>query len=186
MPDCRLIIVAEGITDVKILRLLLRNELPAAMRFFAGQGRESLVTLARNLLVHEGDPVLLVMDIATRELASREEILAQVMRALSAVAMPGAFQVFSFTPEIEIAFFEAPAALERVLNTKLTDKVLKEGLANPKPTLQQLLSAASIPSTEALIRRLDEEAIQALSRGKQAMAFRQVVQAFCRLETIEA
>src|SRR4051812_25107701 len=115
MPAESLTLVVERKTDVLIIRTLLHNELKTGMRFFAGQGRESLVTLARNLLVHEGDPVLLVMDVANAELQSRNELVMEVMRVLSTVGAPGMFQVFTFIPEIEIVFFEAPHALQRAL-----------------------------------------------------------------------
>lgn len=80
MPAEKLIIVTEGKTDVLIIRALLNKELTAGMRFFAGQGRESLVTLGRNLLVHEGGPVLLVMDFSTAELQFKDEMLAKTLR----------------------------------------------------------------------------------------------------------
>jgi hypothetical protein len=182
MPAERLIIVVEGKSDVLIIRALLSAELRSWMRFFAGQGRESLITLARNLLVHEGGPVLLVMDVATAELPSRDEMVAEAMRALSTVGAPGMFQVFTFVPEIESVFFEAPDALQRALGTSLPADVLEECRVKPKAVLQRLLAGAHIPNTEALIRKLDEEAIASLSRGKQAMALRETLRAFCRPE----
>ncbi len=182
MPADRLIIVTEGKTDVLIIRKLLSAELTCGIRFFAAQGRESLVTLGRNLLVHEGGPVLLVMDVATAELQSRGDMTAETMRALGAVGAPGAFDVFAFTPEIEVVFFEAPDALQRVLKTTLTVNVLKEGLVKPKPTLMQLMVEVGIPNTEVLIRKFDEEATQSISRGKQAMALREKVRTFCRVD----
>jgi hypothetical protein len=180
----RLIIVAERKTDVIILRTLLSAELTTAMRFFAAQGRESLVTIGRNLLVHEGGPVLLVMDVATVELQFHDEMLAQAMRALSAVGAPGTFEVFAFTPEIEIVFFEAPDALQRALGTKPPINVLEEGRAAPKRTLKRLMAEANVPNLEAMIRKLDAQAIESLSCGKQAMALRERVRAFCQLDSV--
>lgn len=183
MPAERLIIVAEGKTDVLIIRVLLSAEVTTGMRFFAAQGRESLVSLARNLLVHEGGLVLLVMDIATAELHSRGQRVADVMRALSTVGAPGMFQVFTFTPEIEIVFFEAPDALQRVLGTPLPGEVLEEGRRKPKATLVRLMAEAKIPDMDSLLRKLDGEAIELLSRGQQAMALREMVRAFWRVDT---
>lgn len=179
-PCDKLIIVVEGKTDVLILRVLLHNELTNGMRFFAGQGRESLVTLARNLLVHEGEPVLLVMDIATAEVQSRDEMVAETLRALSTVGAPSMFQVFTFVPEIEIVFFEAPDVLQRVLGTTLPQPALEEARLKPKSVLHGLLDEAKIPNLEALLRKLDEEAIEALSRGEQAVALKEAVRVFRR------
>jgi hypothetical protein len=184
MPAEKLIIVTEGKTDVLIIRALLNKELTTGMRFFAAQGRESLVTLGRNLLVHEGDPVFMVMDVATAELPIRDAMVAEAMRALSTIGAPGTFQVFVFTPEIEIVFFEAPDALQRVLGTTLPPPTLKEGQVKPKPVLNRLLAEAKIPNTEVLIRKMDEQAIQSLSSGKQAAALREKISAFCRLESL--
>ena len=185
MPADKLIIVAEGRTDVLLMRLLLSKELTTGMRFFAGQGRESLATLARNLLVHEGGPLLLVMDVATAELPFQDELLAQAMQTLSTVGTPGSFQVFTFTPEIEIIFFEAPDAVQRVLGIPLSAGVLEEGQACPKIILHRLLNEAGVPNVDVLIRKLsqDEEAIEILCRGKQAIALREKVKTFRRVET---
>ena len=184
MPAEKLIIVTEGKTDVLIIRALLNKELTAGMRFFAGQGRESLVTLGRNLLVHEGGPVLLVMDFSTAELQFKDEMLAKTLRALSAVGVPGTFEVFTFTPEIEIVFFEAPDALQRAIGTVLTAQTLEEGRRSPKTKLDGMLKDAKIPNTESLVRKMDEQAIQSLYSGKQATALREKVRAFCRLESL--
>jgi hypothetical protein len=184
MPAEKLIIVTEGKSDVPIIRILLGGELTSGMRFFAGQGRESLVTLGRNLLVHEGGPVLLVMDVSTAEMRFKDEMLAQTMRALSAVGVPGTFEVFAFTPEIEIVFFEAPETLQRAMGTALPAQTLEEGRRSPKATLERILKEANIPNTDSLIRKLDEQAIQSLSSGKQATALRGKVRAFCRLESL--
>jgi len=184
MPAEKLIIVTEGKTDVLIIRTLLNKELTAGMRFFAGQGRESLVTLGRNLLVHEGGPILLVMDVSTAELQFKDEMLAKTLRALSAVGVPGTFEVFTFTPEIEIVFFEAPDALERAIVTIQAAHTLEEGRRSPKATLEQILKEEKIPNLESLMRKLDEQAIQSLSSGKQATALRDKIRAFWRLESL--
>ena len=182
MPHDRPIVVTEGKTDALIIRTLLNKDLKTGMRFFAAQGRESLVTLGRNLLVHEGDPVLLVMDVATAELPYRDEMVAETMRALSTFGAPGTFQVFVFTPEIEIVFFEAPEVLEKMFGTPITRCTLEEGRVKPKSVLNRLQTESHNSSMEALIRKLDEQAIESLSHGKQAMALTEQIRAFCRLE----
>lgn len=93
------------------------------------------------------------------------------------------FQVFTFVPEIEIVFFEAPDALQRALGVTLPPPALEEGRLKPKSVLHRLLAEARIPNLEALIRKLDEEAIEALSRGKQAVALKEAVRAFRRATT---
>lgn len=184
MPATKLIVVSEGKSDVLILRSILHKELREGVRFFAAQGRESLVTLGRNLLVHEGGPVLLVMDIATAELPIRDEKVAEMLRALSTIGAPGLFDVFVFTPEIEVVFFEAPAALQRATGITVPEALVAEGLAHPKAMLGRFLAQVQMPNTEVLIRKLDDTALDALCRGSQATALREKVRVFTRLDSL--
>lgn len=58
-------VIVEGLTDAKILRAILGEALSKKVQIFAGQGRASLATVGRNILFHEGGPVLLVRDSET-------------------------------------------------------------------------------------------------------------------------
>jgi hypothetical protein len=100
-------IVAERPDDTQLIRTMLHKALPASTRFFATRRQVSLVTIGRNLLVDEGGPVLLVMDADTLSPQLRDERQSLAMFAMSRVATPDQFQVFSFVPEIEVVFFEA-------------------------------------------------------------------------------
>jgi hypothetical protein len=124
------------------------------------------------------------MDISTAELQFKDEMLAKTLRALSAVGVPGTFEVFTFTPEIEIVFFEAPDALQRAIGTVLASHTLEEGRRSPKTKLEGILKDARIPNMESFIGKMNEQAIQSLSTGKQAAALREKVRAFCRLESL--
>jgi hypothetical protein len=184
MPATKLIIVTEGLSDVRILRSILYKELHESMRFFAAQGRETLTTLGRNLLVHEGGPVLLVMDVATSELPIRDEKVAEMLRAMSTIGAPGLFDVFVFTPEIEAVFFEAPAALQRATGIEVPEALITEGMGHPKTMLGRFLAQAKIPNIEVLIRKMDDTALEALSRGNQATALRERVRVFNRADSL--
>ena len=63
-----LTIVVEGRLDAILLRRLFSKYEAIPLRFYAAQGRESLATLGRNILVHEVRPVLIVMDADTLDL----------------------------------------------------------------------------------------------------------------------
>src|SRR5262249_35885795 len=144
-------IIVEGPADAQIVRAILGEDLAKQARFFASQGRVSLATIGRNVLVHEGGPVLLVMDSETLD-----PQLAAELQALNRVAMSGAitsgaqipvltaapasqFNVFTFVPEIEAVFFDAPQVLARLLGKAPPEEKLKEGRLVPKQTLSELL-----------------------------------------------
>ena len=71
-----LYIVVEEPADAHIIRGILGKELAGKLRFFAASGRLSLATVGRNILVHEGGPVLLVMDADTRNQQLVERLYA--------------------------------------------------------------------------------------------------------------
>src|SRR5262245_6494788 len=113
-------IIVEGATDAQIIRAILGKTLSNKVRIFAGQGRASLATVGRNVLFHEGGPVLLVMDSATLDPQLTAELQSMTRVAMTGaltsgiplsvrtVAEPQRFRVFTFVPEIEAVFFEAP------------------------------------------------------------------------------
>jgi hypothetical protein len=175
MPSSCLLIVTEGINDVRLLRTILHGHLMGDTRYFAAQGRVSLATVARNLLVDEGGPVLVVMDADTLKPHLWQERQSMVRLAMSAVGVPGLFDVFTFVPEMEVVFFEVPATLEKVIGSPVPPEMLEEGRLAPKRTLARILAAASIPNLEALIQKLDEPAMENLAKGSQAASLREKV-----------
>src|SRR4051794_13028787 len=119
-------IIVEGVTDAQIIRAILGEALSKKVRIFAGQGRASLATVGRNVLFHEGGPVLLVMDSDTLDPQLTAELQSMTGVAMSGAitsgvrppvppsADPPPFRVFTFVPEIEVVLFEAPEVLERL------------------------------------------------------------------------
>lgn len=172
-----LTIVVEGKTDAQLVRALLGKELAERLRFFASQGRASLATVGRNLLVHEGTPVLIVMDADTRNPHLAQERQALTRMALCGVAPEELCKVFAFIPEIEVVFFEAPQALEQVLGTKLSEEMVNDGLIVPKEALSRLLGEGQPVSDYAtFMTRIAPQVAGALASGKQATALRAVVE----------
>jgi hypothetical protein len=124
------------------------------------------------------------MDAETLSPHLRQELESMAMLAMSGVAAPGLFQVFTFVPEIEVVFFESPAALARALGGPMSPATIEEGQLAPKKTLTQLLKGAKIPDLAALLRKLDEPAIETLAQGSQARAMTEKVRALCRFVTV--
>ena len=91
-------LIVEGRSDAVILRKLLGEKIPTPFRFFASQGRMSLTSLARNVLVHEPDPVVIILDADTAT-ASKAE--SEQANALESMYPSTRYRVFAFTPSLD-------------------------------------------------------------------------------------
>jgi hypothetical protein len=185
----RLKVVVEGPSDAQIVRGIAGKDLARRLRVFGGQGRASLATVGRNLLVHEGGPVLLVMDSDTLNPQLTAELQSINIVALSGAVSSGVplpeypawparhFQVFTFVPEIEAVFFESPGALERVLGRKPPPEKVREGHLAPKETLCELIrSGNGCRDYPALLAGLDQQTWDAIVTGKQAKALKACIE----------
>jgi hypothetical protein len=183
MADSKLLSVVEGKTDATAIRAILGADLARRARVFAAQGRTSLVTVARNLFFHEGGPVLIVMDADTTTAHMVEEQKALTRSAVESL-IPGSMngrdrgvEVFAFVPDIEVIFFEAPLALERLLGERVPPAAVEEGLLIPRKTLAALLGPKGpLDKVNMLYTSVaDPEVAHLISRGKQATALRDSV-----------
>jgi hypothetical protein len=182
MPDPKLFIIVEGKTDATAIRVILGNELARQTRLFAAQGRTSLVTVARNVYFHEGGPVLIVMDADTTTPTLVQEQKAMTRAALETL-IPSVtnedrrVRVFAFVPEIEVIFFEAPQALERLLGEPIPPEAVQEGLLLPSQILDALFrQKGSLDKMSMLYAPLlNPEIANLLAQGKQATALRETV-----------
>ncbi|MGH9919217.1 MAG: hypothetical protein ACRD6W_10185, partial [Nitrososphaerales archaeon] len=167
----KLLIVVEDQTDANILRVILGDELKSKTRFFSGHGKMGLPTIGRNLLVHEGGPVLVVMDSDTLSTEQSEEEEALASYALASIASGAIFGVFTFKPEIDAVFFETPRVLERLLGKPILPETVREGLLIPKQTVEKLLHEAG-PRRDYLsfVSKIDPETGAELAKGEQAAA----------------
>jgi hypothetical protein len=183
MTDSNLLIVVEGKTDATAIRAILGADLARRVRVFAAQGRTSLVTLARNLFIHEGGPILIVMnaDTTTAHLVEEQKALT---RAAVESLVPGIMngedhwaEVFAFVPEMEVIYFEAPQALERLIGEPVPPAAVEEGLLIPHRTLAALCGPKGpLDKTTVLYAPLaDPEIANLIAQGKQAAALRDTV-----------
>ena len=162
-------VVVEGRRDAELLRSLLSKDDLDGLRFFAAQGRISLSSVARNILIHEGCPVLVIMDADTLNAEVAEENRRLVKAVISHISAEVPIDVFSFVPEIEVVFFEAPAFLARKLGRELEPEERLQGLAAPKTTFSALLDQAGL-SSASLQGHIDENEALELRRGVQLSA----------------
>jgi hypothetical protein len=182
-------VVVEGADDARIIRAIAGKELADRLRIFASQGRVSLATVGRNILFHEGGPVLLVMDSDTLNPQRAVELRSMNLAALSGVVTSGLqtspfggaatpeFKVFTFVPAIEVVFFEAPEALDRLLGKQMPEEKLREGHLIPQQTLAELLGNGRAPRDyHALLADLDPQVQRALASGAQAKALKEMME----------
>jgi hypothetical protein len=185
MAERSLKIIVEGASDAQIIRAILGEALSKKVRIFAGQGRASLARVGRNVLFHEGGPVLLVMDSDTLDPRLTAELQSMTRVAMSGAitsgvqlpvptaAEPPPFRVFTFVPEIKAVFFEAPQVLERTLGKTPSCEKVKDGRLVPKQTLTDLLGEVNgAPNYHVLLGRIDP----AIGSGTQASALKQIVE----------
>lgn len=66
-------IVVEGPSDETLLMQLLDQQSHCRFRFYVSGGRVALETIGRNLLVHQGGALMIVMDSDTFNPAKAEE-----------------------------------------------------------------------------------------------------------------
>jgi hypothetical protein len=176
-----LYVVVEGPMDAHLIRAILGKDLTEKLRFFAAGGGVSLATLARNILVHEGGPVLLVMDSNTRNQHLVDEQKSMAFIATSGVAPPTLprlnewVKVFAFVPEIEVMFFEAPQSLEVILGKKVPEEKIQEGLLAPKATLVKLLDEGKV-NYQKLVTNMAPQVASILAPGSQAQALKATVE----------
>jgi hypothetical protein len=102
--------VVETPRDAAILRGLLDKSQLQGSRFFGAQGQISLASLARNILVQEGVPVMVITDAGA---APGEQVLSENLWAIESVEPPAPFSVFVFSPSLDCVAAEATGQLDR-------------------------------------------------------------------------
>lgn len=168
MPDKCIMVVTEPLHAV-LLNRLLKRALSMEAEFYIGEGQISLVTLARNILVHDGGPVFVAEDARTVDVEMAEQAAGMARMAMGYVANEEAFDAFAFMPQLEVVFFEAPSVLRRYLSG-IHDLEMELGLYNSAPTLKRLLARAG-RTPESFCRELDDCDLDALLAGPQLSAF---------------
>jgi hypothetical protein len=169
-----LCIVVEGQRDAGVLRQLLPEEFSNS-RFFAAGGRSSVVTLARNILVHEGGHVLIVADADTDDQDQAQKNRNDIQDALRRVAPQQHFDVFLFVPEMEVIFFEYPSVLETLQPQESTD--LGFGSKGRNSLRDILLNRLRKQKFEDWTGTFSQEIWKGLRNGKQAKSLLQHVSA---------
>ncbi len=125
-------VIAEGQTDIEILKRLLPSRITKEVEFVAGGGRYGAQSLAASILAKRRIPVALVIDAdANDEQIIREKLdFSRWLLKQAAVNVP--FEIFFAVPEIEAVFFQDQSFLEEVTHRKFTDLEWKLVKLQPK------------------------------------------------------
>jgi hypothetical protein len=169
-------IVVEGRSEAILLRRLLNQGPAVALRFYAAEGRDCLATVGRNILVHDGGPLVVAMDADTFDRAQGESSCRMVEATLRRVSPDDRFGVFAFVPALEVVFFEAPSVLTRRFGSAiLSPSVIEKGCVQPSGTQRDILQHMGV-AKEAFFRELTVEDLNDLRQGEQASKFISVVE----------
>jgi hypothetical protein len=155
-------VVAEGKSDITILKHLLPEDIVKKVEFIEGQGRYSAQSLARSLLAVKRLPTALVVDTDTsdkRIIQEQEDFLQESLRQAS----PGVpFSVFLAIPEVEVLLLENPDAIEKLIHQKLSDADWNIARLQPKEFLSQALKKPlSTVEVKMLLENFGEQAFEA-------------------------
>jgi hypothetical protein len=160
-------IVVETPPSVPLLRRLLDGT-NCSCRFFAGERRTSPSELGQSVLVHEGGPVLVVIDgetLSPRKAAEERDMARGLMQLIST---PDYCDAFVFVPGLEVIFFEAPGVLIRHFGAdQIKESVIERGHYLPDDTLAKVLSTSG-RSKEEFFKSLGSEDLEELRQGPQA------------------
>jgi hypothetical protein len=163
-----LTIVVEGKTDIAILRRLLVRREDFSLGFYSGDGRMSQTSLGRNILFHEGGPLLIVIDADTLTPKTAAETCDSIRSALRSVSADDRFDVFAIIPELEVLFFEASNILVRRFGEeKVNELVIERGHYRPKAVLEDILRSVGL-SRENFYKTLSDKDVEELRCGNQA------------------
>jgi hypothetical protein len=161
-------LVVEGNNDAMLLKRVIKDKLGFEPRCFSAQGRMSISTLLRNVIVHEGGPLLAVIDADTADAMASQERISLIRAAVQPVVSGDQVAVFAFLPELEVVFVEAPAVLQRYVGAPPPGEVWNDfGNSAPKRFLQRIIGA----NESHFIAALTPDDIETISMGTQMSNF---------------
>ncbi len=131
--------VVEGVIDKFLLERLLPQDVLAGIKFFVGNGYTTAISKARSLLVASDQPVAILVDSDSTDvsqISQRKEFIEQFLNQLSS---SDHFDIFIAVPALEILFFKDRKTLEKLLQSKVSDKQWEFAQQKPGEALRNLL-----------------------------------------------
>ena len=161
-------VVVKGDADAILLDRLFSDLRNGSFQYYTGQGKNSLSSVGRSVLIHEGAPLLVVMDGETLSPRKADEERGMVWFLLQRCSAPDYCDAFVFVPGLEVIFFETPGILiGRFGPNTVTEAVIERGHYLPDDTLSKVVSPSTL-SKEEFFKSLTSEELEGLRRGPQA------------------
>ena len=158
-------LIAEGETDVALLRKLIPDEYSQGVKFVAGGGYSAAASLASSLLYDKHDSyVLLVLDADTADASFIQERYDFLDWQLGRMSIDHAYEIFLFVPTIE-ALFINQGIIEAKQKVSFDPKnILQEALKEKEVSLAEFIDTLSQNDIEELRR---DQTIQAIVKALQ-------------------
>lgn len=168
-------VLAEGMTDVLLLRRLLHKRTTADVEFVAAGEKSAAISLAQSLLVARLQPVVVVMDadsVVMERVREQENIYFDLLQP-HAMGVP--FRVLLAVPAVEFLFFEVPEILAE-FGVEVTERDSIDAKYRPKQALDRLLRRTGAPTRDQFIEKLSDSAIERLAQLPLAKELTEFVQ----------
>jgi hypothetical protein len=156
-------IVLEGESDLAIVRALLPDKIQAASEFIALGRRSNITSVARTVLVKHREPVAVVVDMDSLDVATIREKYLTTEQLLRAVSGGTPFKVIPCIPALEAIFFEVPQMLQRIFPKVQLSAFLMFFSKLPKDALAFLFANGGGPtSLSEFLDALTDEDVERL------------------------
>lgn len=160
-------IIAEGYSDVTILKKILPQTLLKEVEIIAAGGKASAQSLARSLVVRRQVPVAIVADADSIDTRIATQQTQEMTNMIESVAINTPVKVILSVPAIESIFFDDLALLSKLIGYELPEDTINQAKTQPGLVLQNLLSQSNIKVNkkngfDALLNRLTEQDIKIL------------------------
>lgn len=161
-------IIAEGASDVELLRRLLPAKFSGDVELLDGQGFDGVKSLARSIAAARRKPVAVVVDAATTDpelIKARRQSLQEVVGSAASTVPVG---VIMAVPGLESIFFENPSVLSRLYPNAAGDaRLLEMARLNTRQALQSLDTGMSFEDIRRqLIAEIKDEDLPAFRGTK--------------------
>jgi hypothetical protein len=116
--DDKIIVLTESTFDVDILKRLLPTSILEKTEFIPSMGFSGAISKAKSLAIQVSNRIILVLDSDT---VNENEVLEkkdQLEYIFESIGKEENVDVFLFTPEIEVIFFESNAIQNKIENTR--------------------------------------------------------------------
>jgi len=143
-------IILEGMEDVAIVKAILPPCLVDACELQPTEGRSTLVSAARAHILQHHAPIAILFDTDTVDPTVIMETIQTTKQLVASVAGDIPFDIISFIPHIEAAFFEGSIDLQRIFPRFKKVSIQKVAKLQPKEQLRVLFEKGGGP------RKLEE------------------------------